>query len=127
MPPKGLVMQGLKEGTNFAALAADLNVAQATAKVYRNDCFAAGTELDHETIATFLDGTKDYFSIINVKLYPVKMGNHALFKITLEKSLHIRSKKIIIIIIISYKSAFFDGCEIIMLCVLACLIHNLEM
>ena len=28
---------------------------------------------------------------------------------------------------ISYESAFFDGCEIIILCVLACLIHNLEM
>lgn len=64
MPQQRLVMQGLKEGTNFAALAADLNVAQATAKVYRIDCFAAGTELDHETKATFLDGTKDYFSII---------------------------------------------------------------
>ena len=57
-------MQGLKEGTNFPALEANLNVAQATAKVYGIDCFAAGTELDHETIAAFLDSTKDYFSII---------------------------------------------------------------
>ena len=30
----------------------------------RNWCFAAGAELDHETIAAFLDSTKDYFSII---------------------------------------------------------------
>jgi len=37
MPEKRLVMQGLKEGTNFAALAADLNVAQATPKVYGID------------------------------------------------------------------------------------------
>ena len=77
-------MQGLKEGTNFPALQANLNVAQATAKVYGIDCFAAGAELDHETIAAFLDSTKDYFSIIKRE---VKIGNHALFKITLGKSL----------------------------------------
>ena len=29
--------------------------------------------------------------------------------------------------IISYKSEFFDGCEIVILCVLACLVYNLEM
>ena len=64
MPQMRLVMQGLKEGTNFPALEANLNVAQATAKVYGIDCFAAGAELDHETIAASLDSTKDYFSII---------------------------------------------------------------
>ena len=37
MPQRRLVMQGLKEGTNFPALEANLNVAQATAKVYGID------------------------------------------------------------------------------------------
>lgn len=31
------------------------------------------------------------------------------------------------IIIIGCKSEFFDGCEIFILCVLACLVYNLEM
>ena len=88
-PQKRLVMQGLKEGKNFAALAADLNVAQATAEVYGIDCLAAGAELDHETIATFLDVTKESFSVINVKSYPTKIGNYAVFEITLGKLLPI--------------------------------------
>ena len=57
-------MQDLNQGNNFATLATDLNVAQATAEVYGIDCLAAGADLNHETMATFLNVTEESFEII---------------------------------------------------------------
>jgi len=63
-PQKKLVMKGLKLGKSFATLAAELRVAQATAEVYGIDCLAAGGDLDHKSMAHFLDVTKTSFGII---------------------------------------------------------------
>ena len=103
-PQKRLVMQGLKEGKNFAALAADLNVAQATAEVYGIDCLAAGAELDHETIATFLDVTEESFSVIKREI----LSNEERKLRTIRDNLGE---------VITYNQIRF---------VIACLIHNLE-
>jgi len=40
-----LVIQGLKLGKNFATILSELNVAEATAKMYGIDCLAAGADL----------------------------------------------------------------------------------
>ena len=100
-PQKRLVMQGLKEGKNFAALAADLNVAQANGI----DCLAAGAELDHETIATFLDVTEESFSVIKREI----LSNEERKLRTIRDNLGE---------VITYNQIRF---------VIACLIHNLEM
>lgn len=63
-PQKSFVMQDLNQGNNFATLATDLSVAQATAEVYGIDCLAAGADLNHETMATFLNVTEESFEII---------------------------------------------------------------
>ena len=97
-------MQGLKEGTNFPALEANLNVAQATTKVYGIDCFAASAELDHETIATFLDSAKDYFSIIKHENVPSEDRKPRTIQDNLGE-------------VITYSQIRL---------VIACLIHNLE-
>ena len=57
-------MNGLKLGKSFATLASELRVAQATAEVYGIDCLAAGGDLDHKTMAQFLNVNKMSFGII---------------------------------------------------------------
>ena len=98
-------MQGLKQGKNFAAVATDLNVAQATAEVYGIDCLAAGADLNHETMATFLNVTEESFEIIKREI----LSNEDKKLRTIRDNLGE---------VYSYNQIRF---------VLACVIHNLEM
>ena len=96
---------GPQRRKKFRSLAADLNVAQATAEVYGIDCLAAGAELDHETIATFLDVTEESFSVIKREI----LSNEERKLRTIRDNLGE---------VITYNQTRF---------VIACLIHSLEM
>ena len=96
---------GPQRRKNFAALAADLNVVQATAEVYGIDCLAAGAEMDHEIIATFLDVTEESFSVIKREIFSNEDRKLRTIRDNLGE-------------VITYNQIRF---------VIACLIHNLEM
>ena len=51
-------------GKNFHKLASELNIAQATAEVYGIDCLAVGQDVDHQTVAKYLDISKESFEWI---------------------------------------------------------------
>lgn len=67
-PKKHRVAQGLKIGKNFQELAEELNIAQATAEVYGIDCLAAGEDVDHQTIAKYLDISEESFERIKSEI-----------------------------------------------------------
>lgn len=61
-------MNGLKLGKNFSTLATELNVVQATAEVYGIDCLAAGSDVNHESVAEYLNVNKRSFEIIKTEI-----------------------------------------------------------
>jgi len=63
-----LVIQGLKLGKNFAMLSSELNVAEATAKVYGINCLAAEADLDHESVAKCVKVSKESFDVIKSEI-----------------------------------------------------------
>ena len=67
-PKKHPVAQGLKIGKNFHELAEELNIAKATAEVYAIDCLAAGQDMDHQTIAKYLDISEESFEQIKSEI-----------------------------------------------------------
>ncbi|KAJ7363174.1 hypothetical protein OS493_011453 [Desmophyllum pertusum] len=67
-PQKRLVMNGLKLGKNFSTLATELNVVQATAEFYGIDCLAAGSDVNHESVAEYLNVNKRSFEIIKTEI-----------------------------------------------------------
>ena len=67
-PKKHRVAQGLTIGKNFHELAEELNIAQATAEVYAIDCLAAGQDVDHQTIAKYLDISEESFERIKSEI-----------------------------------------------------------
>ena len=67
-PKKHRVAQGLNIGKNFQELAEELKIAQATAEVYGIDCLAAGQDVDHQTIAKYLDIGQESFERIKSEI-----------------------------------------------------------
>lgn len=68
LPKKMLVIHGLKLGKNFITILSELNVAEATAKVYGIDCLAAGADLDHESVAKCFKVSKESFDVIESEM-----------------------------------------------------------
>ena len=67
-PKKHRVANGLKIGKNFQELAEELKIAEATAEVYGIDCLAAGQDVDHQTIAKYLDIGQESFEWIKSEI-----------------------------------------------------------
>lgn len=67
-PKKRLIIQGLALGEDFARLADELSIAKATAEVYGVDCLAAGQDVSHNSIAEYIDVTKESFAIIKSEI-----------------------------------------------------------
>ena len=67
-PKKHRVAQGLKIRKNFHELAEEFKIAPATAEVYGIDCLAAGQDVDHQTIAKYLDIGEESFKWIKSKI-----------------------------------------------------------
>lgn len=49
-------------------MAEELKIAQATAEVYAIDCLAAGQDVDHQTIAKYLDISEESFERIKSEI-----------------------------------------------------------
>ena len=67
-PKKHCVAQGLKIGQNFHELAEELNIVQATTEVYGIDCLVAGKDVNHQTIAKYLDIGEESIERIKSKI-----------------------------------------------------------
>ena len=54
----------LKAGKDFQQLSKELAIAKATAEVYGIDCLAAGMDIDHKMVATYICVTPEDFQRI---------------------------------------------------------------